>query len=81
MAVILWLIGTAISLGLLYLVIKAAINTSNLTQPSSDLMSLEGKMQRQNQEMLKRLDRIHMALEEQNELLRERHRADGESKQ
>lgn len=80
MAIILWLIGTAISLGLLYLVIKAAINASNLTQPSSDLMSLEGKMQRQNQEMLKRLDRIHMALEEQNQLLRERHQADAESK-
>ncbi len=76
MAILLWLIFTAFGLYVTYLIIKAAINHSDLAHPSSDLQILEGKLMKQNQEMLRQLERIGQALEDQHQLLRERNQTD-----
>lgn len=67
MAFILWLILSAISIWVLYLIIKAAINNSDLVSPSSEVRQLSSELHKQHKEILKQLEQINRTLAERND--------------
>ena len=67
MAFILWLVLTALSIWVLYLIIKAAINNSDLVSPSSEVRQLSSELHKQHKEILQQLEQINRTLAERNE--------------
>ncbi|GIO12350.1 hypothetical protein J19TS2_19050 [Cohnella xylanilytica] len=66
MAIFLWLIFTAISCFVLYLIIRAAIEHSSITNVKEDLRALQHQLNRQHQEMMKQMEMLRQAITDSN---------------
>ncbi|WP_040948955.1 hypothetical protein [Gorillibacterium massiliense] len=66
MVIILWLFLTFISCVILYLIIKAAINHSEISKAGSEIRSLQVQLNRQHQEMSKQLELLRLTISENN---------------
>jgi len=65
-AIFLWLIFTAISCFVLYLIIRAAIEHSSITNVKEDLRALQHQLNRQHQEMMKQMEMLRQAITDSN---------------
>lgn len=66
MAIFIWLIFTAISCFVLYLIIRAAIEHSSITNVKEDLRALQHQLNRQHQEMMKQMEMLRQAITDSN---------------
>ena len=69
--IILWLLFTAISGLILYVIIRAAINHSDITNQNGEVRTINNQLNRQHQEMMKQMEDLKQIIIEQNLLLRE----------
>ena len=58
MALFVWAFFTIISLFILYLIIKTAINHSEISRTGSELQTLQTQLNRQHQEMIKQIEQL-----------------------
>lgn len=67
LALLIWLFFTVIGCLIMYAIIKAAINNSELTGTITEMRSLQHQLARQHQETLKQLEAVNRTLAERNQ--------------
>ena len=71
LGIVIWLVFVAVGYLALYLVIKAAINNSEMSTLNRELRSIINQGSRQHEEFNKQMEEMKQLLKEQNQLLRE----------
>ncbi|MBB6690457.1 hypothetical protein H7B90_03485 [Cohnella xylanilytica] len=66
MAIFLWLIFTAISCFVLYLIVRTAIDHASISSLNEDFRSLQHQMNRHHQEMMKQMEMLRQAITDSN---------------
>lgn len=66
-----WLFTTVVSLLVLYVAIKEAINHSKIASQSGEIRMINDQLDRQHQEMMKQMEDLKQIISEQNLIFRE----------
>lgn len=65
-AIVLWLCGIVLSFVVLYMVVRAAINDSNLSSIGEELRASHRQLQRQHEELMRQLEEVKLAIREKD---------------
>lgn len=71
MGFIIWVFSTAISCLLLYVVIKGAINQSNIAKQDGEVSAMNTQLNRNHQEMMRQMEDLKQIIVKQNLILDE----------
>ncbi|WP_379138814.1 hypothetical protein [Paenibacillus sp. sgz500958] len=71
LGLIIWIFFTAIGCFILYAIIKAAINNSELPHTIREIRTLQNQLNRQHQDTLRQLENLNQTLSEQNQLIKQ----------
>lgn len=63
---LLWLVLSAIGLLILYWIIRAAINRSDIISPNAEVIALGRQLERQHKELLLQLEAVKQTIRESN---------------
>jgi len=66
MELLLWLFFTIISCFILYLIIKAAINHSEISKTGNDIRTFQTQVNRQHQELIKEIELLRRTIHDIN---------------